>query len=105
MWHTRGEGEKAQRAQSHPQQNLSQKQPLEILSLYYRVLKENENQQEAGMVLSGLHKSWTAPGSLFFPHPVLRNSEATENMSSPAYTTHNSTVGFDVSKGSFNPHE
>lgn len=62
-------GGKAQRAQSHPQQNLSQKQPLEILSLYYRVLKENENQQEAGMVLSSLHKSWTAPGSLFFSPP------------------------------------
>lgn len=67
MWHTRGEGEKAKRAQRHPQQNLSQKQPLEILSLYYRVLKENENQQEAGTVLSSLHKSWTSPGSLFFP--------------------------------------
>lgn len=62
-------GGKARRAQSHPQQNLSQKEPLGILSLYYRALKENENQQEAGMVLSSLHKSWTAPGSLFFSPP------------------------------------
>lgn len=104
MEHQRRGGQ-AQRAQSHPQQNLSQKQPLEILSLYYRALKENENQQEAGMVLSSLHKSWTAPGSPFFFLPVLRNSAATEKMISPVYTTHNSIVGFDVSKGSFNPNE
>lgn len=37
MEHQRRGGQ-AQRAQSHPQQNLSQKQPLEILSLYYRAL-------------------------------------------------------------------
>lgn len=104
MEHQRRGGQ-AQRAQSHPQQNLSQKQPLEILSLYYRALKENENKQEAGMVLSSLHKSWTAPGSPFFFLPVLRNSAATEEMISPVYTTHNSIVGFDVSKGSFNPNE
>lgn len=104
MEHQRRGGQ-AQRAQSHPQKNLSQKQPLEILSLYYRALKENENQQEAGMVLSSLHKSWTAPGSPFFFLPFLRNSAATEEMISPVYTTHNSIVGFDVSKGSFNPNE
>lgn len=50
-------GKKHQEHKAIPQQNLSQKQPLEILSLYYRVLKENENQQEAGMVLSNLHRS------------------------------------------------
>lgn len=44
-------------------------------------------------------------GASFSPSPVLRNSAATEKMMSPVYTTHNSTVGFDVSKGSFNPHE
>lgn len=44
-------------------------------------------------------------GASFFPLPVLRNSAATEKVISPVYTTHNSIVGFDVSKGSFNPHE
>lgn len=50
-------GERHKKHKATPQQNLSQKEPLGVLSLYYRVLKENENQQEAGMVLSSLHKS------------------------------------------------
>lgn len=43
-------------------------------------------------------------GLLWF-FSLLSNSAATERMISPVHTTHNSVVGFDVSKGSFNLHE
>lgn len=42
-------------------------------------------------------------GAVFFT--ILSNSAVTERMISAVHTTHNSIVRFDVSKGSFNPHE
>ena len=42
-------------------------------------------------------------GAVFFS--LLSNAAVTERMISPVHTTHNSIVGFDVSKGSLDPHE
>lgn len=105
-WHSRGEGQRHQEHKAIPSRTLARNSPWKSFPFITEHSKKMKTNKKQGWFYQASTKvELLLEASFSSPHHVLRNSAATEKMISPVYTTHNSPVGFDVSKGSFNPHE